>query len=161
MDEIHEVLDKIEKIIKNDNPEPDEGKTDSGDQPSSHSTKDIIYLIIDFFLNTLKAPFKIIAKYLRNEIVEAVKKDAKLYALIMGIMGVLFVFFSVIWLFISVAVGVYFYEKGNSILISIVYSILFQLISFILVSLIALLASKKTESLKMLNNIKESTKQQG
>jgi ABC-type transport system involved in multi-copper enzyme maturation permease subunit len=79
----------------------------------------------------------------------------------MGIMGVLFVFFSVIWLFISVAVGVYFYENGNSILISIVYSILFQLISFILVSLIALLASKKTESLKMLNNIKESTKQQG
>ncbi len=156
MEEIFEVLDKIEKIVKNE--KTNEEKTELENQSDSRTTKDIIYLIIDFFLNTLKTPFKIIAKYLRNEIITAVKKDAKLYAIIMGIMGVLFVFFSVIWLFLSIAVGAYFYEKGNSLLISVLYSISFQFISFVLVSIIAVIAYKKTESLKILNNIKEMTK---
>ena len=101
----------------------------------------------------MKAPFKIVAKYLRDEIIIAVKKDAKLYALILGIMGVLFVFFSVIWLFISVAIGVYFYEQGHSILISIIYSIGFQIVSFILIGLIGLISSKRLKSFKILKKL--------
>ena len=76
----------------------------------------------------------------------------------MGIMGVLFVFFSVIWLFISVAVGVYYYDKGHTLLISIIYSIGFQLISFIIMSLIAFIASKKLKSLKFLKRFKKIDK---
>ena len=111
---------------------------------------------MQFFLNILKAPFRIIAKYLKKEIIATIKKDAKLLAFIMGILGVLLVFFSVLWLFISIAVGVYFQEQGHSILVSIVYSIVFQLICFIFLGFIAFISSKKIKSLKMLKNLSEN-----
>ena len=113
---------------------------------------------MQFFLNILKTPFNIIAKYLRDEIIISVKKDAKLYVFIMGIIVVLFVFFSVIWLFISVAIGVYFYEQGHSILLSIIYSIGFQIVSFILISIIALIVSKKLKTHKMLKKLNDYKK---
>ena len=148
-----EILDRIEKILNNKIDDSDETKIDSENNSDKKIISDIIYLALQFFLNILKAPFNIIAKYLRDEVIISVKKDAKLYVLIMGIMGVLFVFFSVIWLFISVAIGVYFYEQGHSILLSIIYSIGFQIVSFILISIIALIASKKLKTLKMLKKL--------
>ena len=153
--EIIEILDKIENIIKTENSElvTEEEKSDKQTHDNQNSAKDIMYLVLHFFLNIIKAPFDLIAKYLKNEIVSAIKKDTKLYALIMGIMGVLFVFFSVLWLFISVAIGVYYFENGNSILTSIMYSIGFQLVSFIIVGLIAFIASTQIKSLKMLKKI--------
>ncbi len=153
--EIIEILDKIEKIIKTENSElvTEEEKSDKQTPDNQNGAKDIMYLVLHFFLNIIKAPFDLIAKYLKNEIVSAIKKDTKLYALIMGIMGVLFVFFSVLWLFISVAIGVYYFENGNSILTSIMYSIGFQLVSFIIVGLIAFIASTQIKSLKMLKKM--------
>jgi hypothetical protein len=144
-----EILDKIERIIDNKIDDSDKVKTNS----DKNIVEDIAYLTLQFFLNIVKAPFNAVTKYFKNEIIISIKKDARLYAFVMGIMGVLFVFFSVIWLFISVAAGVYFYEQGYSILISIVYSILFQIISFFLVSLIAFFASKKLKSLKTIRKI--------
>ena len=144
-----EILDKIEKIIDNKVDGSDKTKTDS----DKNVVENIAYLTLQFFLSVIKTPFNVVAKFLKDEVITSIKKDARLYAFVMGIMGVLFVFFSVIWLFIAVAVGVYFYEQGYSILISIIYSILFQIVSFILVSLIAFLASKKLKSLKMMKKI--------
>ena len=154
-----EILDRIENLINSKINKSGETKTESETNSDKDIIKNIMYLAAHFFLNILKTPFKIIAKYLRDEIITAVKKDAKLYALIMGIMGVLFVFFSVLWLFISIAVGVYFFEQGHSLLLSIIYSIGFQIVSFILISLIALVASKKLKSLKMLKKIKNFNEQ--
>jgi len=153
--EIIEILDKIENIIKTENSElvTEEEKSDKQTAENKDSAKDIMYLVLHFFLNIIKAPFDLIAKYLKNEIINAIKKDTKLYALIMGIMGVMFVFFSVLWLFISVAIGVYYFENGKSILISIMYSIGFQLVSFIIVGLIAFIASTQIKSLKMLKKV--------
>jgi len=153
--EILEILDKIENIIKTENSElvTDEEKSDKQTPDNKNSAKDIMYLVLHFFLNIIKAPFDLIAKYLKNEIINAIKKDTKLYALIMGIMGVMFVFFSVLWLFISVAIGVYYFENGDSLLNSIMYSIGFQLISFIIVGLIAFIASTQIKSLKMLKKM--------
>ncbi len=144
-----EIIDKIEKIIDSKVDDSDKIKNDS----DKNIVEDIVYLALQFLLNIIKTPFNIVAKYLRDEVITSIKKDAKLYALVMGIMGVLFVFFSVIWLFISVAVGVYFYEQGSSILISIVYSIIFQIVSFILVGLIAFFTSKKLKSLKIMKKL--------
>ena len=154
-----EILDRIKNLINSKINKSDEAKTEPENNSDKDIIKNIIYLVVHLFLNILKTPFKIIAKYLRDEIITAVKKDAKLYALIMGIMGVLFVFFYVLWLFISIAVGVYFFEQGHSLLLSIIYSIGFQIISFILISLIALVASKKLKSLKMLNKLKNYNEQ--
>lgn len=154
-----EVFNRIEEIIngsvnKTDDPNnTDEDNKQNGQNKSEF--KKIIYLLLQLVLNVIKSPFKIVAKYLRDEIFIAIKNDARIYMMILGIMGVLFVFFSVIWLFISVAVGVYFYDNGHSILNSIVYSIIIQLVSFLLVSLIAFIASKKLKSLKVLKKLKK------
>jgi hypothetical protein len=155
-----EIFNRIENLINDKINKSDNSKmeTDIENKSDKNEFKDILYLLMQLLLTILKAPFKIVAKYLRDEIIMAVKKDAKLYMLIMGIMGVLFVFFSVIWLFISVAVGIYCYDKGHTIFISIIYSIGFQLISFILIGLIALIASRKLKSLKILKNLNKYKK---
>ncbi len=144
-----DILDRIEEIIKNNELSPDE----NDEKKSQNPVKEFVYLILSFFINILKTPFKLVAKYITNELVKAVKKDAKLYAFIMGLMGVMFVFFSVLWLFISFAVGIYFYDKGNTIFISVLYSIAFQIISFIVVAIIAIIAMKSIKSLKLLVEI--------
>lgn len=96
--EIIEILDKIENIIKTENPKLNTKKKSYKQTPHNQdSAKDIMYLVLHFFLNIIKTPFDLIAKYLKTEIISAIKKDTKLYALIMGIMGVMFVFFSVLW----------------------------------------------------------------
>jgi hypothetical protein len=153
--DIPEILDKIEGILKSESLKSDENKLETESQPNKNSANNLIYLVFHFLLNILKAPFNLFAKYLKDEIISAIKKDAKLYALIMGMMGVLFVFFSVLWLFVAVVVGVYFHEKGHSILMSIVYSIGFQIICFIFVALIAFVSSRKIKSLKMISNMKD------
>ncbi len=152
--EVLEILDKIEDIIENQNHETakDDKNQEEGTQEKKSSVKDVTNLLLSFLLSILKAPFQLVAKYLKNEIISTIKKDARLYALIMGLMGVMFVFFVVLWLFISVIVGVYFYESGKSILISISYSIGFQIISFAIVGIIAFSTSKKVKSLKLLKN---------
>ena len=120
---LKDIFNRIEEIMDKCDSSKAEKETDAENNSDKNRFKEIIYLVLHVFLNVLKAPFKIVAKYLKDEIIIAVKKDAKIYALILGIMGVLFVFFSVIWLFISVAIGVYFYDQGHSILISIIYSV--------------------------------------
>ncbi len=152
-----DILNRLEKLIndilnKVDNSEIG-GKIEIEDNSNRAGIKKIFYLLMQLFLNILKTPFKIVADYLKDEIIITIKKDFKLYMLIMGLMGVLFVFFSIVWLFISVAVGVYFYDKGYTILISIIYSIGVQAISFILIGLLALILSKKLKSLKILKKL--------
>lgn len=153
--EIFEILDKIENLIKSEDLKSTENKTETEGQPNENPAKSVFSLVLSFFLNILKAPFKIIAKYLKKEIVATIKKDARLLAFILSIMGVLLVFFSVLWLFISIAVAVYFQEKGHSILMSIIYSVIFQTISFIILGFIAFISSKKIKSLKMLKSLSE------
>lgn len=152
--ETKEIIDRLENIL-NSREEADKSQERDTDSSDKKTITDILYLILQFFLNILKTPFIIIAKFLRDELVDSIKNDAKIYMVIMGIMGILFVFFSVIWLFVSVAVGVYFYDKGYSILFSIIYSIGFQVICFVLISLIALIFSRNLKSIKMLKKIKK------
>ena len=151
--ELIDILNKIENILKKENSNLMINDDKTGEQKQNNSAKEIMILVLQFLLSILRAPFDLIANYLKNEIINSVKKDAKLYALIMGIMGVMFVFFSVLWLFISVAIGVYYYENGNTILVAIMYSIGFQLVSFIIVGLIAYFASTQIKSLKMLKKL--------
>jgi hypothetical protein len=150
--EINEIISRIESIIKSED-QKSSPKEDEQQGEVTNGIKDIFILLLNFLLSIIKAPFDLIAKYLKNEIITAIKKDTKLYALIMGIMGVMFVFFSVLWLFISVAIGVYYFENGYSILTSILYSIVFQLISFTIVGLVAFIASTQIKSLKMLKKM--------
>ena len=54
--EIIEILDKIEKIIKTENSELviEEEKSDKQTPDSKNSAKNIMYLVLHFFLNIIK-----------------------------------------------------------------------------------------------------------
>ncbi len=149
--EIDEILNKIESIVNDKTLNFSDNKSEK--QTNNNSAKEMFYLILRFILSVIKAPFTLIAKYLKNEIVHAVKKDAKLYTLIIGMMGMLFIFFTVLWLFISVAVGVYYFENGNSIFVSALYSIAFQLTISIIVGIAAFILSTRIKSLNMLKQL--------
>ncbi len=152
--ETKEIIERLEDIL-NSKEDTSEANQAGNEKFDNKAIMNILYLILHFVLNILKTPFIIIAKFLKDELVDSIKNDAKIYALIMGIMGVLFVFFSVIWLFISVAVGFYFYDKGYSLLLSIIYSIGFQTICFLLIGLIALIVSRNLKSFKILKKIEK------
>jgi len=152
---ILDTLNKIEGIITNKVADATESKkVDDKGSAMLDITKEIIVLFITFMKDIFKVPIKIVTKFLINEMVAAAKKDAKNYALIMGLMGVLFVFFSVLWLFVSIAVAAYFYDKGNEIFTSILYSLGFQLGSFILISLIMYIISRRIKSLRLMLKFK-------
>ena len=125
----------------------------SGHKSGINRFKEFGFSAIHALGDILKFPFKMFARYLRDELIQSIKEDTKIYVLISGLMAVLFVFFSIIWFFISVAVGVYFYDNQYSILSSILYSIAFQILSFILVALIMYSASKKLKTLKLLKRL--------
>ena len=141
-----EIIDRLEDAIDSKITNTEISELEKGEI----IPKDVFYLSIQFILNIVKNPFEFISKYLKEEIIPYIKKDAGLYMLIMSIVVVLFVFFSVIWLFVSIAVGAYFYEHGNTLFISIIYSIIFQIVSSITALLIIYVASKNLESLKIL-----------
>lgn len=145
-------MNRIEKMVGNIN-RPSSSNESEKNNSTNDSLKELVNLLITFFMDIIKFPLKIIANIIRKEIIYTLRKDAKLYALIMGLMVVLFIFFSVLWLFVSTAVGVYFYENGSSILASIMYSVLFQLGSFIILGIVVYIASGKIESLKMLKKL--------
>ncbi len=147
-----EIIEKIEEIIQNKLQKPEAGSEATGEQQQS-AVKEIILLVVSFFLDMLKAPFKFMARYFLKETVAFAKKDARLYVFIMGLTGVMFVFFSVLWLFVSVAVGVYFYEHGDTVLTSILWSLLFQFLSIIVVGLTTYFAFRRIKSLKMMKTL--------
>ena len=151
-----EIIDRLEELIKNNNLNTTKNSNDAKDKTSEDPFKEFVNLILLFFLNILKTPFKLVAKYVTNELLKAVKRDSKLYVFIIGLLVIMFVFFSVLWLFIAVVVGVYFYDHGHPVFTSILYSIVFQLISFIVIVILAYISIKSIKSLKLLVEISKN-----
>ena len=148
-----EILNEIEKHIREQNLENEKVEKPKKGVKKKDIKKNFIYLILLYLLNILKLPIRIFEKYLKEEILKVIKKDIKLYALTLVLLAVLVVFFSVFWLSISFLVGVYFYERGYSMLISVLYSGIFQIISFFVLSIITVLVFKKIKSAKTVKKI--------
>ena len=133
----------------------EEHKTEAQEhqEPKSNTLKSILRSVLDYIVSIIKLPFTVFAKFFTREIIKAIKKDIKTYIFLTILLFCMVIIASFIWLFLSIALGVYFYEIGNSILISIGYSLLFQLISFIIIGLTLYLTSKKLRSLKLIKSI--------
>ena len=157
--EVIQILNRIEEILKNKDLENSfrEEKEDESIS-SSNSIKEIIYLILSFILKIFKLPFKLIGEYIKEEIATSIKKDARIVAMIVGISGAIFLFLSVLWLFLAIAVGAYFQEQGETLFVSVIYSIGFQVLSIILAATLAIFASKRIKSLQLLKNISQKLK---
>ena len=142
------ILDRIEEILK----EEGERKVEQGDEVKS-TLREFVSLILQFVLSMVKAPFLFISRYLKNEIINSLKKDSKLLAAIFSMLVVLLVFFFVFWLFVSASVGIYFYESGSTMFVSIMYSIAFQAGSSIFVALVAYVLFRNVKSIRLINSM--------
>ncbi len=133
----------------------EEHKTEAQEnqEPKSNTLKGIMRSVLDYIVSIIKLPFTVFAKFFTREIIKAIKKDIKTYIFLTILLFCMVIIASFIWLFLSIALGVYFYEIGNTILKSIGYSLLFQLISFIIIGLTLYLTSKKLRSLKLIKSI--------
>jgi len=151
-----EILEEIEKHLKEQEREK-EGSEKMEEAKEGMKKKDtkknFMYLVLLFLFNILKLPIQIFEKYLKEEILKAVKKDLKLYFLTLCLLVVLAVFFSAFWLTLSFGVGVYFYEKGYSMFTSVLYSGMFQILSFFTVSLAAVFLFRKMRLVKTVKKI--------
>jgi magnesium-transporting ATPase (P-type) len=142
------ILDRIEEILK----EEGERKVEQGDEVKS-TLREFVSLILQFVLSMVKAPFLFISRYLKNEIINSLKKDSKLLAAIFSMLVVLLVFFFVFWLFVSASVGIYFYENGSTMFTSIMYSIAFQAGSSLIIVLVAYISFRKVKSIKLMKSL--------
>jgi len=154
------ILAEIEKILKDnlsfngsDNNSDSEVDSDTNTEKSTKvgPIKAIINLLISFFVSVIKAPFELIHMYIKREIIAVIRKEIKLYFIIIILFGILFTVFIVFWVLISLALGIYFQDEGASLLNSILLVIAFQLSIFALVSFIIHRVSKKIKSLRLLN----------
>jgi len=153
--ELTEILGKIESMIKEENKKFESNNYLSKTDGNPNASRNILHLVILYLLKLFKSPF---SKEFFSNLIKVTKKDARLYAMIMGILGILFIFFAILWFFISTVIGFYFYEKGNTLFISILYSIGFQMIFFMLMILISYLGSKRITSLKMVKSLSKHLK---
>ena len=152
-----EFIEKIENIINENKAEQTKAsEKQNGNREKNNLIMELLLLILSFVLDVLKSPFKLIATYVKNELFKAVKNDVMIYAVLLVMMGVLFVFFSVLWLSLSVAVSVYYYEHGKTMLHAIFYSLAFQGGFFAIISLIAWILKTKLNSLKVLRKQQKS-----
>jgi magnesium-transporting ATPase (P-type) len=146
--EVLKILDRIEEILKEESNRAEE-QADSG----KSALRELVSLILQFVLSLIKAPFNFVSRYIKNEILNSMKKDSKLLAIIFSMLIVLLVFFFVFWLFVSASVGIYFYENGSTMFASIMYSIAFQAGSSLIVVLVAYISFRKVKSIKLMNSL--------
>ncbi len=120
---------------------------------------DALHSLLQLFLDILKMPFLLLARYMKDEFVTAVKQDTKRLALMTGLAGFLFVLLSVLWFSVSVLVAVWFYDHGNNLLLSVLYSALFQLAVMVVVGLIIVFSLRNMQTRKMIRKIKKYGKE--
>jgi hypothetical protein len=148
--ELTEILDRLERLLT---VESDRLKNDKEDVGYAGFVKEALILVFQLLITLLKPPFRFVAGYVKNEVFYAVKRDSRLMAVIAVMLLVLLVFFVVFWMSLSVAAGVYFYEKGNTLFVSVLYSLVFQFISSIITALIAYFSFRKLKSFKVYKSI--------
>lgn len=148
--ELTEILDRLENLL---NAERDRLKNDKEDAGSEGFVKEALILVFQFLIAVLKTPFRFVAGFVKNEVFYAVKRDSRLMAVIAVMLMMLLIFFVVFWFSLSVAAGVYFYEKGNTLFVSVLYSLVFQFVSSIITALIAYFSFRKLKLFKVYRSI--------
>jgi hypothetical protein len=153
-----DILDRVEVIVNQELERSKPLTRDSEDDTEKKSVFEALNLLLLYVVRTVKTPIKIVSKFIKEEILPSMEKDFKLYLLIMGSVMLLALFFGVIWVSIAIAVGVFFFDIGYSVLESVLFSLGFQVLSFLLLSLIAFIASKNIKSLQLLKRANEYRK---
>ncbi len=117
--------------------------------------------LLRFLGGLLRMPFRMLFRYFRRELTEALKKDLRIYLLILLILGMVIVFFVILWLSVAVAVGVWFYTRGTPLFLSVLYSILFQVVVILLALLATWIISRRRRTGKLLRELRDAARTEG
>ena len=111
------------------------------------SVQEKVSINLEFVKKATLLFFPVLKSFLLNPIKSTLTtsiKELKIFGSLGMIFIVLFVFFTIGWFTLTVLVGVWFYEEGNSLSISVLYSLIFQLFSFLVVSLLGYIIFSKS-----------------
>lgn len=122
---------------------------------SSARDKDHAGGVWNFLTTLLGFPFRLLLKYLRRELTSSIKHDLKIYFLLAGIAGMMFIFVVILWLTVALAVGAYFYGKGYSFFLSVLFSLAFQGIVILLWVVVARIAAGRRKTAQMIREFRE------
>ncbi len=103
----------------------------------------------------------VLKSFVTNPIKSAVKtasRELKIFGSLGMVAVVLLIFFVIGWLTLSVLVGAWFYDQGSSLSASVLYSLIFQLISFIMVSSAGYLLVSKSAIVSFFGLFKQKQK---
>lgn len=108
----------------------------------------LLKIIFDYHDRLFSTNFK-------EDLKRAVRNDLKLLVILSGLIAFTFIVLTVFWLFIAIAITTYFYEAGNSMLSSILFTIGIHMIALISLCLGILNFIKKFKSQKVYTDIRK------
>ncbi|MBB3187173.1 hypothetical protein [Microbacter margulisiae] len=164
---IIDLLEQLETTLhkewkQDDSPEmSDVSQENASDEPKArkkYSFRSVMSLLFSFVIDAIKIPFLWTARFLKQELIHAIKKDLQNMALIGLLLIILLIFFAVLWFSVSVLIGVFFYEKGNALLLSVLYVVIFQLFSMMAVGLSIYFIAKKRHAASMIHKISQAAR---
>ena len=130
-------------------------------EPENLTIEDKVSINLEFIKKAAVLFVPVLKSFITNPI-KAVAKTASQELKIFGSLGmvavVLLVFFVIGWLTLSVLVGAWFYDQGSSLSVSVLYSLIFQLISFIMVSSAGYLLLSKSAIVSFFGLFKQKKK---
>lgn len=130
-------------------------------EPENLTIEDKVSINLEFIKKAAVLFVPVLKSFITNPI-KAVAKTASRELKIFGSLGmvavVLLVFFVIGWLTLSVLVGAWFYDQGSSLSVSVLYSLIFQLISFIMVSSAGYLLLSKSAIVSFFGLFKQKKK---
>ena len=104
-------------------------------------------IYFEFTKNAILLFIPVLKGFIMNPVNSAIKtatKEVKIIGSLGMISVVMFVFFVIGWFTLSVLVGTWFYDHGYSLTNSVLYSLIFQMISFVVVSSLGFLFLSKS-----------------
>ena len=111
------------------------------------SVQERVSINLDFIKKATFLFLPVLKSFVLNPLKSVLKtgaKEMKIFGSLGMISIVLFVFFTVGWFTLTVLVGVWFYEEGNSLSLSVLYSLIFQLFSFLVVASVGYIIFSKS-----------------
>jgi hypothetical protein len=125
------------------------------------SVEQKVTIHLEFIKKAVLLFIPVLKSFIVNPVNAAVKtatKELKIFGSVGMIAIVLLVFFMVGWLTLSVLAGVWFYDHGYSLTNSVLYSLIFQIVSFLVVSSLGLLLISKSMLVSLIGFFRKKKK---
>jgi len=127
-------------------------------EQESLTIEEKVSINLEFIKTAIVLFFPVVKSFLVSPIKSAVKtgsKELRIFGSLGMVAIVLLVFFIIGWFTLSVLVGLFFYDRGNSLTLSALYSLIFQLLSFVVVSSVGYMVFSKSVIVSFLGFFKK------